>query len=350
MRLELTPQSYEKTMINFSKECTSKLVNFFFLWICNLDQPCSSNSEYSPDRHLRTLLTAQSEQHGTVMPCFVEQHSNIPTQKLHTNYVIISEKIYTQLFPKAWLACFWLLELLLYSMKDLGSNLFAYSPGFTQSSPVSSNISKPRLDQLAPVCLPAQGIFQLLTWTQWSTPAKNLILGIRIHVLELLLDFVLVKYIEHIPTNQNQECGSASVKLCVHFLYSLHSLHIHPFSVAQSWRFKKCLEWLTALYLCCLRGKGQGMTPAKIEINERNRATVSSRRSHINLLRLLKINDAKAKHLDNELYNDGLVGWGLSRKAEEFPAETLTSVEDVCVRAGIIRNEFIYFFIHKQVA
>ena len=47
------------------------------------------------------------------------------------------------------------------------------------------------------------------------------------------------------------------------------------------------------------------MTPAKIEINERNQAAVSSRRGHINLPRLLKINDAKGKHLDNELYNDG---------------------------------------------
>lgn len=47
------------------------------------------------------------------------------------------------------------------------------------------------------------------------------------------------------------------------------------------------------------------MTPAKIEINETNQAAVSSRRGHINLCRLLKINDAKAKHLDNELYNDG---------------------------------------------
>lgn len=46
------------------------------------------------------------------------------------------------------------------------------------------------------------------------------------------------------------------------------------------------------------------MTPAKIEINETNQAAVSSRRGHINLPGLLKINDAKGKHLDNELYND----------------------------------------------
>lgn len=110
-------------------------------------------------------------------------------------------------------------------------------------------------------------------------------------------------------------CGNLCLSLFI-------SCFLHLTSIPIPWHragiLKKRLQWVTALYLCCLRGKGHGMTPAKIEINETNQAVVSSRRGHINLPRLLKINDAKGKHLDNELYNDGWWAEFLEEKPKIF--------------------------------